>query len=116
MYVCSTTAAIFILSLYYCLLLLLPYYTPYTTTTIGLNYKHPQNARSSYLVVLGNVLVQSAHEDHGHHEGQEDHDQDGVDDGEPVDAVRHGVVHRQVHIPARGPFHLLSETVYSMYV
>ena len=66
----------------------------------------------AYLVVLGDILVESAHEDHGHHEGQEDHDEDGVDDGEPVHAVRHRMVHRQVHIPAGSPFHLGHKYMY----
>ena len=54
-----------------------------------------------YLVVARDVLVQSSEHDHGHHDGEEDHDDEGVDDAEPLDVgVGHGV---QDVIPARRP-------------
>jgi len=52
------------------------------------------------LVVLCDVPVQRAHDDHGHHASQEQHDHDAVDDGEPMDLV---VNHQQVGVPAGGP-------------
>jgi hypothetical protein len=38
----------------------------------------------TYAVVLGDVAVERADENHGDHEGQEQDDQDGVHDTEPV--------------------------------
>ena len=52
------------------------------------------------LVVLGDVAVQRAHHDHGHHAAQEQHDHQRVDDAEPVDLV---VRHQQVRVPPRRP-------------
>lgn len=68
----------------------------------------------SDLVVLGDVLVQCADEDHRDHKGEEHHDQDGVHDGEPVHAVRHGVVHRQIDVPARGPLDLAAAPLHAV--
>lgn len=52
------------------------------------------------LVVLGDVAVEGAHHDHGHHAREEEHDHERVDDGEPVDLV---VGHQQVCVPAGCP-------------
>jgi hypothetical protein len=54
------------------------------------------------LVVVGNVLVEGAHHDHGNHAGEEKHNHEGVNDGEPVDLV---VVHQQVCVPPGGPLY-----------
>ena len=52
------------------------------------------------VIILGDVTTQSAHHDHGHHAGEEEHNHEGVDDGEPVDLV---VGHQEIGVPARGP-------------
>ena len=44
-------------------------------------------------IVLGDVSVEGADKDHGDHEGQEQHDQHAVHDGEPVHLVGNCVVH-----------------------
>ena len=59
-----------------------------------------------YLVVLADITVESTQQDHGDHEGQEEHDEHRVHDGEPVHLVGHRVVHRQIHVPAGRPQHL----------
>ena len=53
-------------------------------------------------VVLGDVLVQGAHEDHGDHAGEEEDDEHRVDDGEPVD-LDVGVGDLVVQVPACAP-------------
>lgn len=60
----------------------------------------------THSVVLGDVHVQCSNEDHRDHEGEEEHDQDGVDDAEPVHLVRHRAVHRQIDVPTRRPVNL----------
>ena len=52
------------------------------------------------LVVLGDVPVQGAHHNHGHHATQEEDDHEGVDDGEPMDLV---ICHDQVGVPIEKP-------------
>mmetsp|Transcript_116135 Transcript_116135/g.329135 ORF Transcript_116135/g.329135 Transcript_116135/m.329135 type:complete len:517 (-) Transcript_116135:424-1974(-) len=56
--------------------------------------------RGGELVVPRDVAVQRAQEDHGHHAGEEEHDQEGVQDGEPVDLPAR---HLEVVVPAGGP-------------
>ena len=44
------------------------------------------------LIVLGDVSVESAEQDHGHHSGEEEDNDDTVDDAEPLDLwLRHAV-------------------------
>jgi hypothetical protein len=52
------------------------------------------------LVVLGDIPVQGAHHDHGHHARQEEHNHEGVDDAEPVDLI---IGHQEVSVPAGSP-------------
>mmetsp|Transcript_98976 Transcript_98976/g.280342 ORF Transcript_98976/g.280342 Transcript_98976/m.280342 type:complete len:350 (+) Transcript_98976:861-1910(+) len=56
--------------------------------------------RAGELVVLRDVAVQRPEQDHGHHAGEEDHDHERVQDGEPVDLT---AGHLQVVVPARRP-------------
>lgn len=51
-------------------------------------------------VVGGDVTIENTHHDNGDHNGQEDDDQGGVDDGKPVDFVVSGV---QVDVPTSRP-------------
>ena len=54
-----------------------------------------------FLVVLHEVAMQRAEEDHGHHGRQEHGDQNGVDEREPLHVgLRHGP---QNVVPATGP-------------
>lgn len=55
-----------------------------------------------HLVVAGNVFVQRSQHNHGHHAGQEEHDDQAVENAEPLDL---GVRHRlQDVVPSRRPF------------
>jgi hypothetical protein len=55
------------------------------------------------LVILGDISVESADQDHSDHECEEENDEHGVDNREPVDLVGNGMVHGKVHIPSRSP-------------
>ena len=57
------------------------------------------------LVVARDVLVEGAEEDHGHHARQEEHYDEAVEDGEPLDVgVGHAV---QDVVPSTGPFNFI---------
>ena len=57
------------------------------------------------LVVARDVLVEGAEEDHGHHARQEEHDDEAVEDGEPLDVgVGHAV---QYVVPSARPLHII---------
>ena len=57
------------------------------------------------LVVARDVLVEGAEEDHGHHARQEEHDDEAVEDGEPLDVgVGHAV---QDIVPSARPLHII---------
>ena len=51
------------------------------------------------IVVLRDLLAQRAQQDHGDHDRQEEHDHEGVADGEPVHLLVRSV-RRQISIPA----------------
>mmetsp|Transcript_73152 Transcript_73152/g.174326 ORF Transcript_73152/g.174326 Transcript_73152/m.174326 type:complete len:201 (-) Transcript_73152:410-1012(-) len=52
------------------------------------------------LIVLGDISVQGAQQNHGHHARQEEHDHQGIQDGEPMDLTPG---HLQVVVPPRSP-------------
>lgn len=56
---------------------------------------------SLQLVVLGDVTVQRAQHDHGHHAREEEHNHERIDDGKPVDGGAQ--LHGQIHVPALSP-------------
>mmetsp|Transcript_11078 Transcript_11078/g.29748 ORF Transcript_11078/g.29748 Transcript_11078/m.29748 type:complete len:404 (-) Transcript_11078:9-1220(-) len=60
----------------------------------------PRLLRSGHLVVLGDVTVQGPQHDHGNHARQEDQDQQGVQDGKPVNLP---ACHLEVAVPPGGP-------------
>lgn len=54
----------------------------YQVTT---HHHHSSLSSSSvHLVVFGDVSIECSHEDHRYHEGEEEDDEDGVDDREPM--------------------------------
>jgi len=53
-------------------------------------------------IVPGNVLGHGPVEDHSHHEGEETDDDEGVDEGEPVDLR---VEYMEVHVPSQSPWY-----------
>lgn len=56
-------------------------------------------------VVLGEILVHGAEENHGNHSGQEEHNDERVENAEPLNlGVGHGV---ENVVPARGPLDLV---------
>ncbi|MPC40621.1 hypothetical protein E2C01_034184 [Portunus trituberculatus] len=60
-----------------------------------------QATKKLHLVIASYVLVKSAQNDHRHHAREEKHDDQGIEDAEPLDVgVRHGV---QDIVPARRP-------------
>mmetsp|Transcript_64762 Transcript_64762/g.208562 ORF Transcript_64762/g.208562 Transcript_64762/m.208562 type:complete len:257 (-) Transcript_64762:310-1080(-) len=53
-----------------------------------------------HVIVLCDVTVQRAQQDHGHHAREEEYNHQGVDDGEPVDLT---LMHPEVGVPPGGP-------------
>mmetsp|Transcript_18138 Transcript_18138/g.54787 ORF Transcript_18138/g.54787 Transcript_18138/m.54787 type:complete len:219 (+) Transcript_18138:1029-1685(+) len=60
----------------------------------------PHLLGGGHLVVRSDVPMQRSQQDHGHHAREEEQDEEGVEDGEPVDLPAR---HLQVHVPPRSP-------------